>query len=271
MFVRFRSNKVKKNIFTYFWIMTKTVLVGAGHLAFHFQNQLTKSKKFQLIQWYSRSIEKVTFSQKKLDITDQLYQLKEADLYLICVSDDAIASVSKKIETEGLVAHCAGGVPLDRLKGPSKKAVFYPLQTFTKGADLSFEQLPFCIETTASSDQKILQDLAEELGGTAHKIDSQKRAMIHLIAVFLNNFGNHLLHLGNDLAKKNNIPFEIFHPLIHETFAKALSNGPKNAQTGPALRHDQKTIDKHLSLLDDKDIKKLYIHLTSSIQKKHEQ
>ena len=80
-----------------------------------------------------------------------------------------------------------------------------------------------------------------------------------------------MLHLGNDLSKKHQIPFEIFHPLIEETYKKALIMEPQNAQTGPALRQDLKTIKKHLNLLTELDIKKLYLNLSSSIQKKYEQ
>ncbi|MGB2435492.1 MAG: DUF2520 domain-containing protein, partial [Flavobacteriaceae bacterium] len=95
-------------------------------------------------------------------------------------------------------------------------------------------------------------------------------ALMHMIAVLINNFGNHLLHLGSELSKKHNIPFHIFSLLIKETYQKALDNGPENSQTGPASRHDQKTIDKHLEMLTDDDLKKLYLNLTTSIQKKNE-
>jgi hypothetical protein len=92
-----------------------------------------------------------------------------------------------------------------------------------------------------------------------------------MIAVWVNNFSNHMLHLGSDLSKKYQIPFQIFHPIIEETFQKALSMEPQNAQTGPAVRQDHKTIKKHLDLISGQDIKKLYLNLSTSIQKKYEQ
>ena len=90
--------------------MIKIVMIGAGHLAFQFFRQLESCRKVNLIQWYNRSLQKIDFAKSKVEITDQLSELKVADLYLICVSDDAIESISKKIQTEGLIAHCAGGV-----------------------------------------------------------------------------------------------------------------------------------------------------------------
>ena len=254
----------------YFWNMTKIVLIGAGHLAFHFYRQFQRCREVNLIQWYNRSLEKIDFVQPKVAVTNQFTELKAADLYLICVSDDAIEKVSEKVQTQGLIAHCAGAVPIDRLRGSSRKAVFYPLQSFTKERDLSFDKLPFCIETTQPKDQNLLNDLANALGGVPHEFNSEKRALIHMIAVFANNFANHLLHLGSDLSKKYKIPFHIFNPLIEQTYQKALDNGPENSQTGPALRRDQKTIDKHIDLITDDNLKKLYLNLTTSIQKKHE-
>ena len=247
--------------------MIKIVLLGAGHLAFHFYEQLRSLSGVNLIQWYSRSIEKIDFAKKQLMITDRLSELVPADLYLLCVRDTAIESVSETISPKGVVVHCAGGVPIDRIKGSSRKAVFYPLQTFTKEQHIRFDKVPFCIETTNPKDQKILNDLSQMLGGIPLHIDSEKRALIHLIAVFVNNFGNHILQLGSELSQKHQIPFDIFHPLIEETYQKAMTKGPKIAQTGPAMRKDQETIDKHLDLLEDENFKKLYLNLTSSIQK----
>ena len=177
----------------------------------------------------------------------------------------------KKINTTNLVVHCAGGVSIDQLEGTLRKGVFYPLQTFSKDQDLSFDQLPFCIETTDPKDQILLSNLARAMGGIPHKINSQTRTQMHIIAVLINNFGNHLLHLGSKLLKEHDISFKIFHPLIEETYQKALKSGPEKTQTGPAIRDDQKTIEKHLGLISDENIKKLYLNLTSSIQRNHEQ
>ena len=101
--------------------MRKVILIGAGHLAFHFYRQFLTCREVNLIQWYNRSLEKIDFAQSKVAVTNQLSQLKTADLYLICVSDDAIKSVSENIQTDGLIVHCAGGVPLNRLSGPSSQ------------------------------------------------------------------------------------------------------------------------------------------------------
>jgi predicted short-subunit dehydrogenase-like oxidoreductase (DUF2520 family) len=255
----------------YFWTMTKIVLIGSGNLAFHFYNQISSCQSMSLVQWYSRKLENINFAKDQVKITDQLSQLLAADLYLICVSDDAVEEVSKKIKTRELIVHCSGALSINSLQGYSRKAVLYPLQSFSKDQRLSFDQVPFCIESQNPKDQDLLTQIAKSLGGIPHFIDSQKRAVIHLIAVMMNNFGNHLMHLGQGLSEEHKIPFSIFHPLLFQTYQKAIDQGPRNSQTGPAQRHDQKTIEKHLRLLKDQNLKKLYNLLTYSIQKKHEQ
>jgi predicted short-subunit dehydrogenase-like oxidoreductase (DUF2520 family) len=251
--------------------MTKIVLLGAGHLAIHFYEQINACPKLDLIQWYNRSIEKIGFAKNQIKITNHIDDLEDADVYLICVKDEAIKSISEKIKRNSLAVHCAGGIPIDELEGSIRKGVFYPLQSFTKERSLSFDKLPICIEALEKKDQNLLCEFAIQLGGIPHIINTKKRAHLHMIAVWVNNFSNHMLHLGNDLSKKYQIPFEIFHPLIEETYKKALIMEPQNAQTGPALRQDLKTIKKHLDLLTELDIKKLYLNLSSSIQKKYEQ
>ena len=151
-----------------------------------------------------------------------------------------------------------------------EKSSFLSTTNIYQRAGHEFRTPSFCIETTHSKDRMLLNELTNNLGGVAHEFNSEKRALIHLIAVLINNFGNHLLHLGSELSKKHNIPFHIFSLLIKQTYQKALDNGPENSQTGPALRRDQKTIEKHIDLITDDNLKKLYLNLTTSIQKKHE-
>jgi predicted short-subunit dehydrogenase-like oxidoreductase (DUF2520 family) len=98
-----------------------------------------------------------------------------------------------------------------------------------------------------------------------YAINSEQRKTIHLAAVFVNNFTNHLYKIGNDICKKNNVPFEILQPLIKETASKIEELSPKKAQTGPAIRNDKKTIKNHLNLLDKKQ-QKIYKIFTKSIQ-----
>jgi len=114
-----------------------------------------------------------------------------------------------------------------------------------------------------------LKTLAEEISGKAYEISSAQRKRLHLSAVFVCNFVNHLYTVGEDICKENKIPFEILQPLIQETAHKVRTSSPSEVQTGPAIRYDESTIQAHLELLKDRDNKEIYQTLTKAIQNFH--
>ena len=89
-------------------------------------------------------------------------------------------------------------------------------------------------------------------------------------AVLINNFTNHLFLEAAEICKNNSLPFELLKPIIKETFEKLEILSPKNAQTGPAIRRDKKTINKHLKLIESPDLKSIYKVFTLAIQKNNE-
>jgi predicted short-subunit dehydrogenase-like oxidoreductase (DUF2520 family) len=111
-----------------------------------------------------------------------------------------------------------------------------------------------------------LEKLAKSISNTVTKIDGNQRKALHVSAVFVCNFTNHLYQIGNEICRANKIPFQILQPLIEETAQKIKSLSPKEAQTGPALRNDSKTIEKHIDFLTDENQKEIYKILTKSIQ-----
>jgi predicted short-subunit dehydrogenase-like oxidoreductase (DUF2520 family) len=166
-----------------------------------------------------------------------------------------------------LVAHTAGSFGLDIFPDHIKqKGIFYPLQTFSKNRKISFVDLPFLLESSDDESSEILRSLAESIYGKVYYVDTEQRTMLHLAAVFACNFTNHMLTAGKEIASKADFSFEILVPLIKETISKAIDSGPENSQTGPAMRHDQNTIEKHLKLLSfSPDLQRIYNEMTQSI------
>ena len=98
------------------------------------------------------------------------------------------------------------------------------------------------------------------------RADSDIRRKIHIASVLSCNFVNHLWALSADLLAEDGISFDILRPLIAETFRKTAEVSPRDGQTGPARRHDTKTIDAHLDMLADKPIlHRIYSLLSQSI------
>lgn len=246
--------------------MIKVVILGAGNLAFHLTNEMLKNPTIELVQVYNRSIQKIEYLAGKTQITNSLHNLLEADIYMISVSDLAIAEVSKQLTLQNkLVVHTSGAMDLNELKHNSNKGVFYPLQSFSKDKTVDFLNTPICIEAENKVDFLLLQTLATSISNKVYNINSEQRKHLHVSAVFVNNFVNHLYYLGNEICDTNKIPFEILMPLIKETALKIESLSPFEAQTGPAKRNDTNTIIEHLEILNYNQ-QKIYKLLTKSIQ-----
>ncbi|WP_310557897.1 DUF2520 domain-containing protein [Flavobacterium sp.] len=247
--------------------MIKVVLIGSGNVAHHLIKAFAKSATAEVIQVFARQKESLIPLLDALKITDNFHDLIEADLYIISVSDDAIANVSSQLPFENrLVVHTSGSVSLDGLDKKNKKGIFYPLQTFTKNKTVDFSQIPICLESENETDFELLKNVADSISNAVFKINSQQRKVLHVSAVFVNNFVNHLYQMGNEICIENNVPFEILKPLILETANKVMTLSPKEAQTGPAKRNDTKTIEAHLKLLSNENQATIYKILTQSIQ-----
>lgn len=244
------------------------VILGSGNLAQQLLSAFAKNKASNVLQIYSRNESEGHELAKSfgIDYTPFVDEIKNADLYLLAVSDNAIAQVSHQLMfKDRLVAHCSGSTPMEVLAPGNRKGVFYPLQTFTKGVSMDFKNIPMCLESESAGDYLILEFAAKCISDKVLAIDSNKRSKLHLIAVFVNNFTNHMFSIGNRLSNEFELDFDIFHPLIEQTANKIKSVEPLYAQTGPAARGDINTMEKHYSLITDDQIKKLYSSISNSI------
>ncbi len=251
--------------------MIKIIIIGSGnvaqHLIFAFENSQKASSEIQLIQAFSRKREALVHLLDYDRITSDYSQLLEADLYIIAVSDNAIADVVSNLPFKNrLVVHTSGSVPLTILKEENRKGVFYPLQTFTKNKEVDFKTIPICLESENATDFQLLDKVAKSISESIFAINSEQRKALHVAAVFVNNFTNHLYQIGSEICEENMVPFEILKPLIAETANKIMVLSPEEAQTGPAKRNDIATIEAHEAFITDKNHLTIYKILTQSIQ-----
>jgi predicted short-subunit dehydrogenase-like oxidoreductase (DUF2520 family) len=247
--------------------MIKVSIIGSGNVAQHLIQVFQLNSQIELVQVVARDIKKVAHLLDSNRITSDYTQLQEADLYIIAVSDDAIAEVSSALPFKNrLIAHTSGTVALDSLNSNNRPAVFYPLQTFSKDKPIDFKSVPICLEAENEKDVQILKQLAHSISNAVYEINSEQRKALHVAAVFVNNFVNYLYQMGNEICDANAIPFEILKPLIQETANKIATLSPKNAQTGPAKRNDLKTIAAHEEFLKDENQAAIYKLLTQSLQ-----
>lgn len=258
----------------------KIVLIGAGNVGYHLGLRLFE-KGENIVQVFSRKKEKAAFLAKKINskYTTSLSQVnKKADLYILAVHDEAIEFVAKELVENGmddkLMVHTSGATSQSVFSSVGAKnfGIFYPLQTFSIDRKPSFSKIPICIEASNKKDLSILKKLAKKISKSVYHINDENRAVLHVAAVFVNNFSNHLYYIGSEIAKENNLPFEILLPLISETVKKLEYGSPEKMQTGPAKRGDNLTIKNHLKFLKgNTEFKELYKLMTKGIKNQKKQ
>ncbi len=250
--------------------MIKVVLLGFGNVNSHLLNALHKNSEVVAIQIFNRNFIPLPSPFETIPVTDDVSKISDANVYIIGIPDDAIAGFSESLPFQNkLVVHTSGGVAMDVLSPKNRRGVFYPLQTFSKERAVDFKAIPICIEAENREDLELLRRVAETISENVVEISSEKRAKLHLAAVFVNNFVNHLYEIGSVILKEEALPFPLLRPLIAETASKMETLSPEAAQTGPAKRNDSKTIEKHLHLLANSPYSKIYELFTAQLKQKY--
>ncbi|ANW95939.1 hypothetical protein AXE80_06440 [Wenyingzhuangia fucanilytica] len=246
--------------------MIKVSIIGTGKVGTHLIKACINSPMVQLVEIYNRSLEGLELYKGLTPTTTVLKDLKKADIYIVALPDDVIKTLDLS-HLSGLIVHTAGTKSFKILNAP-RRGVFYPAQSFSKEKKINFKGVPVCIETEFVGDYGVLQNFAHMIAQNVYELSEDKRQKLHLAAVFANNFSNRIMGIAYDLCKEHKIDFQILQPLLQETFLKTQILPPKVAQTGPALRNDIQTIEKHLNQLKGTD-KEVYQILTKSIQEDH--
>jgi len=248
------------------------VLIGAGNVATQLARRFVE-KKISILQVFNHNHTKAKILGQLIeaDYTDDPTRInKSADLYIICVSDGVIEQIASSFSKElkdKLVVHTSGAISSDVFQHYfNRYGIFYPLQTFTIGTFPNFDKIPIFVSANNEVDKEFLFNLASTISNAVESITDEQRLILHLGAVFVNNFSNHLFTLADQLLKDNQLDFKFLLPLIEETVNKIKNQDPDKVQTGPAKRGDLVTIQKHLEAIkDNKSLQKIYLDISRSI------
>jgi len=256
----------------------RLTFIGSGQVATHLSLALTAAgHQVQVI--YSRQLAHATQLAAQLEkaIPTTSLDFREqptTDLYIVSVSDAAVAEVVKKayFPAGSCVVHTSGSLPytiLQRNDLQLQVGVFYPVQTFSRNQPVNFAEIPFALEAPNPALATQLQYLARSISNKVIFMTGLERKQLHLAAVFACNFTNHLLGISQEILTKHKLPPDLLGPLIQTTIQKATQNNPFTVQTGPAVRGDANIIEEHLQLLVAQPIyKQIYQLLSQSIQDK---
>lgn len=257
--------------------MREVVIIGTGNVATQYCYNFQHHQGSFSFEVYARSSTPVHLENYAITINNDITAInRHADLYLICVNDDAIVHVADLLSRVGIsdqavVAHTSGTKSSALLDMFTNYGVLYPLQTLRKEHPIDFKDVPLLITGNNSKAEKLLMSIAESISDTVSTRSDVYRFKLHLPAVIVNNFVNHLYHMAYAYCKKQDVDFTLLLPLIHETIRKIDGHiDPAKLQTGPAKRDDQLTIQMHLKALKDLDMdSELYVAMTNSIIKTH--
>lgn len=198
---------------------------------------------------------------------------RQADFYLFAVPDNAVAALAAGLSgCRGIWLHTAGALSMEVFRGlVDEYGVLYPLQSLSRLHPVRLGHIPFLIEGSSGEVEKKVHDLAITITERVETADSDTRLMIHLAAVFANNFSNHMVHIAYEILQEKKLPVHLLEPLLEETFQKIIDVGPLQAQTGPAVRNDQETMNRHIELLKTHpEWEKIYTFVSREIAKSRE-
>ncbi len=247
----------------------KISIVGSGNVA-TVLGKLLKQKGFIINEVVSRNKMHALSLADELDAValDDINAIsKISDVYIIAVNDDAIEMVSNELKIDDkIVVHTCGSASISVLQNASNNfGVLYPLQSLRK--EISYlPDIPFLIDTNNNHSKEIIYALANSISENITEANDEQRMQYHLSAVVVSNFTNHLFSLTNEYCKANNINFSLLLSLIEGVINRIKIFNPSEMQTGPAMRGDVLTIQKHLALLKDfPELKNIYSVMSKSI------
>ena len=233
----------------------KVTIIGSGNVAEAFARALKKSEA-EVVQVYARNQARgeAVAALAGAEYCCEAEALKAADLYLLCVSDRAIAEVASSLPfAEGaIVAHTAGCGTLEMLPEGSGRAIIYPFQTFSVGREVDFSKIFLFIEAEDSATHAAATEFAKSLTPNVADADSVLRSKIHLVGVLASNFVNNMYATATEVLEGAGLTFDVIAPIITEVAAKAVASAdPAAVQTGPAMRGDVPTMERHRELIGD--------------------
>ncbi|QBA63943.1 Rossmann-like and DUF2520 domain-containing protein [Muriicola soli] len=247
--------------------MLKVILIGTGNISKFLFDVFISDPSVEMVQVVGRNEKALEHFSASTPVSNNFENLKEADVCIIAVNDNAIEEVSHRLNIKkGILVHTAGSISIEVLPKHLRRGVLYPLQTLSGIVPEKRREIPICVEAIQQEDYEVLHQLARCISDRVERIDSEQRKQLHLAAVFANNFSNHMYFLASEICKDHEVPFDLLRPLIRESCNKIMNFSPYEVQTGPARRGDVNILEEHLNMLNNKKLKEVYTTLSESIQ-----
>ncbi|MFC4261530.1 Rossmann-like and DUF2520 domain-containing protein [Ferruginibacter yonginensis] len=243
--------------------------IGTGNVA-SVLAKACNSKGHIVHQIIGRNVEAGTLLAK--EVGANFYELtskniESSELIIVATSDRSISDALSSFNFGSTpTVHTAGSVSIDILKNVSDNyGVLYPLQSLRKEME-AIPCIPFIVEANNTFTENILVNFAKTISEQVEIQTEAQRLRLHTAGVIVSNFTNYLYGITENFCVDEHINFDLLKPLISETANRITHLSPKALQTGPAIRGDIATLDKHLRLLSTyPKLRTLYMRMTDGI------
>jgi len=182
----------------------------------------------------------------------------DADLVWLCVSDDAIGACAREIAPlrnwKGkLVLHSSGALSSDLLAPLSRRGAhvgtLHPMMSFVHGSATSMRGVPFAVEGSAAA-LRVARRIARDLGGFAFEIKKKNKTLYHSAGSFASPMLVVVLATAEKIARTAGVPARevrrVLAPILRKTIENYIANGAAAAFSGPLVRGDVRTIERHV-------------------------
>ena len=188
----------------------------------------------------------------------------EADVLWLCVPDDAIALVTrrlvKRVGERGfrgqVIVHSSGALSGQVLQAAARAGAsvgsVHPVMSFPTRTPIPLQGVPFGVEADASS-RRILNAIVRQIGGRPFAIKAASKALYHAVGMLSSPLlVSHLeaAHQAASLAGFNSLEARrLIEPIARATLDNYFLRGARKSFSGPIARGDVETIRLHLRAL----------------------
>ena len=253
-----------------FFIMKKIYFVGAGKVGTTLAG-LLHGAKFHVKYIYEQNVDfrkllKVHLPDTFIPNIINPNDLEESDVIFLTVNDEQIQLMAKELASveidwkHKIVLHAAGirsSHDLNSLKNlGAETGSLHPLQSFNKKflPQETLNNVYFIFEGTKNA-ESFCREMVAFLKGNFFKINANKKTNYHLGAVVYSNFLTALLQFGEMIFLKaginNTESKRMIRPIVYRIIENYFNFGAKKSITGPLVRGDIETIEKHIQIMQD--------------------
>ena len=196
-----------------------------------------------------------------------LRSLINADLFLITVPDDQIASVARELgeinadQKKSVVLHTSGALSSEVLEPLREKGwhtgSIHPLMSISAVHDAHLQGAYWSIEGDRSA-LRLGKEIVRDLGGKSFSIRTEDKPLYHAAAVMVS--GNVValfdvaLEMLGECGLDRKTARAVLLPLIASTVRSLQTKSPEESLTGTFSRGDVETVKRHLAALKSKEL-----------------